>query len=469
MKKLLFFLLISVSAWGQTKPEPKTCNYIMLPADNRPQKIFQVSPTGYSKPVTIYFEIDFAMFNYLGGTVAQSQTYLRALFVRDSLIYRKDSILIAFGGSKIWTTQDAYGIQGSQPISEFGQAMVNNPPAHADLAVLLSHSYRTSGGIAFISGLCFSTWGGRVAVCDYLDGGITDSLYTWDVGVTTHEIGHLLGSLHTQDCVWIVNGQSDKAIDGCGHDAGYGGGCFVCPCVAGDYPPTNLPIVGKGSIMSYCHLNVGIDFRNGFLSQPREAMRTTIANATCLVWNDTIQTCSLSLPTTLSTTNVTNTTATLNWNSNPVDSFYVRYHKAGDVSDKFKVVPGNQTTAGLTGLIPGSNYQWKIRAFCNGIGTSYTASWSNFTTTSAPVPCGIPQNVTVSQITSTSAFVSFDNSVSAPFFIFWYQQGNTNKYLKVTSHSATITGLTTGVPARVRVRCDCQNAIYSNWLNFTPQ
>jgi predicted Zn-dependent protease len=38
-------------------------------------------------------------------------------------------------------------------------------------------------------------------------------MFSWDVEVITHELGHLFGSPHTHGCYWNGN---DTAIDGCG-------------------------------------------------------------------------------------------------------------------------------------------------------------------------------------------------------------------------------------------------------------
>ena len=85
--------------------------------------------------------------------------------------------------------------------------------------------------------------------------------------VVTHEMGHLIGSRHTHACVWNGN---NTAIDGCeGQTEG--------SCSLPGYPS------GGGTIMSYCHLqSVGINFNNGFGTQPGNVIRNTVANANCL-------------------------------------------------------------------------------------------------------------------------------------------------------------------------------------------
>jgi len=93
-------------------------------------------------------------------------------------------------------------------------------------------------------------------------------VFSWDVEVITHEIGHNLGSPHTHGCFWNGDG---TAIDGCGEMAGFGEGCTG-------------PIPAMGTIMSYCHLvqGVGIDFNLGFGQQPGDLIRSRVNNAFCL-------------------------------------------------------------------------------------------------------------------------------------------------------------------------------------------
>ena len=99
--------------------------------------------------------------------------------------------------------------------------------------------------------------------------------YSWNVNVVTHELGHLMGSRHTHECVW--NGNSTM-IDDCGVRAGFPVSffCFIKP-----RPP--LPTNG-GTIMSYCHRlpEIGINFAHGFGPQPGNVIRNRFNSAFCL-------------------------------------------------------------------------------------------------------------------------------------------------------------------------------------------
>jgi hypothetical protein len=479
MKKIFLPLLIlfSFSLFSQTdKPivfPPQPCSVLLFPPRSQPQKLIQPHPAGYSAPVTIYVEIDFALYNYLGGTTAQCSTYYNAWWALIAEYFHRDSVIIAKGGLKIWTIEDNYGRRNGAngfPISEFGEAMIITPPAHADVAMLLSRSLRTSGGISYLGGLCFGAeradntgWGGRVCIVDYIDGGLPQPFgQDWDLYASLHELGHLIGNLpHTHSPSWCGN---NSMIDSCGAASGYGeGGTQVCQGYQA------IPSIG-GTFLSYCHTQaVGINMQGGYGTEPRERMLDFIsASDACLVYHN--QSCTLSLPTNRTVTNITSTTATFNWSSNIEDYFWISYTKIGSGVDVVKQVPGNQNTIGISGLTPNSQYGFKVKAFCNGATSGYQPTKTLFTTLPGTIQCGIPQNISISQITSTSAFVQWDLSVSAPAFIVWYQENGHDTKIRITSHTATLSNLISGHSYKLRVRSDCPGAIYSSWSSpFTPQ
>jgi hypothetical protein len=93
-----------------------------------------------------------------------------------------------------------------------------------------------------------------------------------------HEIGHLLGSCHTQWCGWVISTGLPivlGALDNC---------AATEPAFANTTCPPGLPPpAGKGTIMSYC--NVGgplVSFNNGFGVQPGAAIRNFVDKNTCI-------------------------------------------------------------------------------------------------------------------------------------------------------------------------------------------
>ena len=99
---------------------------------------------------------------------------------------------------------------------------------------------------------------------------------TYEAKEMAHEMGHNIGSPHTQACAWNDN---CTPIDGCAAPEGDGslGACANCSTVV------DIPNQG-GTIMSYCDTKAGIGvlLANGFGTQPGNKIRSKITNAGCL-------------------------------------------------------------------------------------------------------------------------------------------------------------------------------------------
>ena len=102
-------------------------------------------------------------------------------------------------------------------------------------------------------------------------------------------------------------------------------------------------------------------------------------------------------PTNVSTTNISNFSATLNWDADSsVNHYRLRYHEIGASSWMYdhNVPAGNLYN--LTGLSSSISYEWQLKAFCSS-GNTPSSSWSSlsfFTTTNHPVDCNNAPNGT---------------------------------------------------------------------------
>ncbi len=167
------------------------------------------------------------------------------------------------------------------------------------------------------------------------------------------------------------------------------------------------------------------------------------------------------LPTGLTTTSITTTTATFNWASTVADSFLVRYNATGTTNYIYKTVkPGTSTSTAITGLYPSTNYSWVVRTYCSG-GTSgaYQTVPAQFNTASGTVSCVIPNLTTTSGVAPNSATLSWNTLVTADSFMVRYAPLNTTNYvwLKVPGsvHSYLLTGLLPNTSYDWWVRCIC--------------
>ena len=102
-------------------------------------------------------------------------------------------------------------------------------------------------------------------------------------------------------------------------------------------------------------------------------------------------------PTNLSTTTISNFSATLNWDADSsVDHYRLRYQESGASSWMYNhnVPAGNFYN--LTGLDTSVSYEWQLKAFCSA-GSLPSSGWSalqTFTTINLPVDCNNTPNGT---------------------------------------------------------------------------
>ncbi len=235
------------------------CNAIESDNYEVPEVSESASPKT-QKCVRVRIEIDNGFVNSLGGGTA-AVNYSLGLWNAVTTLYANDNIVLVVAHVYAWTVVSPY--VGTLTNKLF---QLSNVTPGVDLTTLLTNT--SSGGIAFLSGLCSTTFGVSVSgIYGYYHNIPT---YSWDVNVCAHEIGHNLSSAHTHACAWNGN---NTAIDGCGPTAGYSEGCTAA-----------IPSSGGGTIMSYCHLlgGTGVNFNNGFGLQPKERMANYINSRPCL-------------------------------------------------------------------------------------------------------------------------------------------------------------------------------------------
>lgn len=185
--------------------------------------------------IKLALEGDYEYYQDHGQNVNRATEYAEAVIAASSDIYQRDvSATLYIGQLDIWTTNDPYpGIAPDDLLVQFrAEWRTNRTGVDRTLAHLLSGVNRI-GGIAYLDALCSKTWGygvsGLNSNIDYPAAG-----YAWDTDVTSHELGHNVGSPHTHSCTW------NPPIDSC--VAAESGNCY-----AGTKPVL-------GTIMSYCHL-----------------------------------------------------------------------------------------------------------------------------------------------------------------------------------------------------------------------
>src|SRR6185436_10280582 len=206
--------------------------------------------------IRLYWEVNFDIYQNK-GSVTNATNYVTGLFNQSAIIYTNDNIPVSLSQVFVWSSASPYTSTSTSGL--LGQFQSNRNSFNGDLGNLLG--FAGGGGVAAgFSGLCSGNLDNSQCYSGISSSYNNVPTYSWTVMVVTHEQGHLMGSRHTHACVWNGN---NTAIDNCGPNAGYGyeGSCSGAP----------TPVNG-GTIMSYCHLTVGINFSNGFGTQPKNVI-----------------------------------------------------------------------------------------------------------------------------------------------------------------------------------------------------
>lgn len=313
------------------------------------------------KCVRFYWEVNYDVF-VAKGSVVNTVNYVTALFNQSAALYTNDGISVVLNQVFVWDVPSPY--VGTTQLEQLTYFQNTRNSFNGDLAHLLG---LTGGGgrAASLAGLCNIDNDNSMCYSNINTTFSNVPTYSSSVFVVTHEQGHLLGSNHTHACVW--NGNNTQ-IDGCGPTAGYPEGGA---CATGPIPP------GGGTIMSYCHLNaVGINFNNGFGPQPLAVITNSVATAPCLI-NCTAVPCGTVFGSNAS--NITSTTALLNWMSaNSAISYDLQWKQVGAPTWN-TVLAFAGTSYPLSGLSAWTNYTFQVKTNCSGGASAYSPA-AGFTT-----------------------------------------------------------------------------------------
>lgn len=289
--------------------------------------------------VRTYYELTNKSLRDNANSNAQTTNWITAIHNNISTLYVNDGITVAVSEIFIWQTQDPYTGDYNANLSAF---RVNRPTFNGDFAHLVNTVYSTS--VAYLNSLCTAS---KYAYSGINLGYQNVPTYSWTIMAMTHEMGHALGSPHTHACAWNGN---NTAIDGCGPAGGANEGC--------DAP---LP-TGGGTIMSYCHLNVGINFTKGFGPQPAALIRNTVNSKPCLGTN-CIASCNVTISG-LSVSNLTANSITATIADNTATSWKYRLAKMDGTVVQSGVT--NTKILNFSSLAQGTYYTIAVGSVCSG-------------------------------------------------------------------------------------------------------
>ncbi|KAA5532120.1 T9SS type A sorting domain-containing protein [Taibaiella lutea] len=332
---------------------------------------------------------DYKLYQRNGSNLANSTAYLTLLFNMDAILYNNEGINAVLSEIVVHTAPDGYTFGGSDEVLvKFAAETLTN--FDGDIAQMVT-GYRQNGwaplgGLAWIDVLCQAPFkqidqqsGDTIWVGPYsmVDNNIINDIeqvpvYSWDVEASTHEMGHNIGSPHTQSCTW-----PGGAIDDCYPVEG--------SCSPGPHPGPN-----EGTIMSYCHLDnsVGIGFAFGFGPLPGNRIRSRIASKSCL---------SSFKPTTTLTVANTERIANRQCNDGDWTYFYYDNNTADETDDELLLMlDANGQSIGdvdVTGMV----VKMTTQGYGSNTGRATTApygtgSWTEFNRTwSVTLPSSVTQ------------------------------------------------------------------------------
>ncbi len=129
-------------------------------------------------------------------------------------------------------------------------------------------------------------------------------------------------------------------------------------------------------------------------------------------------------PSGLTTTNITSSSATLNWQPVPDAVNYDVQHKRSSYSSNYwknVATATTSTSVNLLGLQPWMSYDWRVRANCTEGPGNYTQA--TFATFATPPPCSdTPRGLITTNISSNRATVSWNPVANAGYYHVSYKQ-----------------------------------------------
>jgi hypothetical protein len=247
------------------------------------------------KCVFVFFECFDSLYQWRGKSQQATINYVYELFNLVMAGYLNDSIKVQISAINIWTKDDPYR-QPNRETALDDLCFYYKDNFWGNLCIGLDYGTKGRAGLAarigkvkaLVPNSCAvyreSDSTGALAYCDQNYGGSYQNFPTGpnvtqgQLYQVMHEMGHLLGSHHTQWCGWLLsqNPSVYGAIDNCApvEPVTKGGDS----CAPGPPPPAS-----GGSLMSYCNSAPAfINYNNGFGALPGNTVRTFIANNQCI-------------------------------------------------------------------------------------------------------------------------------------------------------------------------------------------
>ncbi len=267
-------------------------------------------------------------------------------------------------------------------------------------------------------------------VCDYAYFGTIGATPPFDKGRTaTHEVGHWLNCYH----IWGDDGTSCNGTDNVSDTPNQADEHYGCP----SFPQVSCSNGPNGDMfMNYMDYTDDACM-NVFTTGQKTRMQSLFSGNGARVALASSPGCQdpggdgCNAPTGLNATNITQTSATVNWGAvSGVTTYTLEWKKNSDAT--WTVVSNLTTTShNLSGLSVGTLYDYRVKAICSGVESNYS-SIAQFTTASNCTDQYEPNNTnaTAKSIPVNTAFTA---QIATTTDKDYYKFGNTSsqKHIKV--------------------------------------
>lgn len=168
-------------------------------------------------------------------------------------------------------------------------------------------------------------------------------------------------------------------------------------------------------------------------------------------------------------TNITATSATVNWTAAPgynttTSNFYVSYRLANTSNAWTSAGSTSSTSKTISGLISNTTYEYCITQSC--LTSNSSPLIAQFTT--AYVPCNIPTNLNVTGATSSQATVTWSSVSGGQSYTVEYKPTTSSTWTttsSVTANTKTLSGLAAAKLYDVRLKATCTNGYVSDYVS----
>lgn len=216
-------------------------------------------------------------------------------------------------------------------------------------------------------------------VCDYQYFGTIGSTPPFHLGRTaTHEVGHWLNLYH----IWGDDGTSCTGSDQVSDTPNQADENYSCPSF-----PTISCSNGPNGDMFMNYMDYTDDacmniFTTGQASRMNALFAVGGARYSLLSSNGCGTPAGCGTPTGMTTSSITSTGATFNWNAvSGATSYNIQYKLTS--SQTWLTTTSTSNSKVVTGLVACSAYEWQVQAVCSGGTSAFTAS-TNFSTIGCP-------------------------------------------------------------------------------------